>query len=163
MTDIHGPTLGSEPVESTRLWQVISIDSDWGWGYDYGCYHNAGKSCRDQQTLIDDQGSTFSASACPIDDPSLASFYCGHNDMQRFIQIQLDTAGTGAGIYLAAFVEFLDQPFTQVRFSAVFWPHFRPFFRLILVYLDAGVLTYECRGLTHGPARRAAAVLRIAI
>ena len=31
---VHGPTLGSEPVESSRLWNVISIDSDWGYGYD---------------------------------------------------------------------------------------------------------------------------------
>ena len=30
---IHGPALGTEPLEDNHLWRVISIDSDWGFGY----------------------------------------------------------------------------------------------------------------------------------
>ena len=31
---IRGPRLGVQPPENTRLWGIISIDSDWGYGYD---------------------------------------------------------------------------------------------------------------------------------
>jgi len=128
---VHGPTLGSEPVESSRLWNVISIDSDWGYGYDYGCCkivilprfvafrlanpisittadgrHNGGASCQAQQTLIGDDGQGFQAAACPVDDMHLASFYCGKNSMQEALQQGIDD---GDGLYLAHFVEFLEQ------------------------------------------------------
>eukprot|EP01045_Picozoa_sp_COSAG04_P003410 COSAG04_NODE_138_length_23662_cov_13.997029_16_plen_172_part_00 len=128
---MHGPTLGSEPVESSRLWNVISIDSDWGYGYDYGCCkiailprfvafrlanpisitiadgrHNGGASCQAQQTLIGDDGQGFQAAACPVDDMHLASFYCGKNSMQEALQQGIDD---GDGLYLAHFVEFLEQ------------------------------------------------------
>lgn len=81
-----------------------------GWGYDYGCYHDNGRSCRDMQTLLD--GPTeFTARACPVDDEHLASFYCGNNQMGSALDSGI-SHGFG-GSYLAAFVELLEQDFMQ--------------------------------------------------
>ena len=84
-----------------------------GWGYDYGCYRDAGTSCRDRQELIDGSGARFTASACPVEDPHLASFYCGNNQMSRALDRGIRGRVTGTGSYLAAFVEFLEQEFLQ--------------------------------------------------
>ena len=64
------------------------------------------RQCQAQQTLIGDDGQGFQAAACPVDDMHLASFYCGKNSMQEALQQGIDD---GDGLYLAHFVEFLEQ------------------------------------------------------
>lgn len=115
---VHGPTLGKTPSPRNQLWRVISIDSDWGFGYDYGCYQTCGlgtdgihrcTNCHNSVSLIDENGQSFNSVSCPPDDPNLATFYCGTNRMSSLINADPVIYGN----YLAFFVDFLEQDFTQ--------------------------------------------------
>ena len=95
---------------NNRLWRVISIDSDWGYGYDYGCMQRrGGHGCNSPVELVDDDGRRFSRPACPPTDPDLVTFYCGDNQMTSVIKQDPELYGR----YLALFMDFLAQPYTQ--------------------------------------------------
>ena len=72
---IHGPTHGVEQSDSNRLWRVINIDADWGWGY--------GWCCRDSYHLSD----FGQVRGCNPTDNRLTSMYClGEMKMKELLE-----------------------------------------------------------------------------
>lgn len=104
---IAGPTAGTGPPAG-RLWRVINVDADWGWG------HGWCGNCHGAITLIDDNGRSFADRGCPPDGspqgPELYNFYCSDNHAAEMIASALPSY---RGRYLALFEEILSQDFMQ--------------------------------------------------
>lgn len=98
---IHGPTAGVPQSDANRLWRVINIDADWGYGY--------GWCCHDNYALPGISGTTR---GCAPTDSRLTSFYCCGEMKMSELLTSID-GGRLYGRYLSLFKRFLQEDYAQ--------------------------------------------------